>query len=61
MAVAAKRFDGTLGSEAAAGDHDARAAKVTLVIGDGASIGGPVEPPVSETSECSYLPYARRR
>ena len=55
MAVAAKRLDGTLGREAAAGDHDARTAEVTLVIGHGASIGGPVEPPVSEESECSYL------
>ena len=47
MAAAAKRLDGTLGGEAAAGDHDARTASAMLVIGHGARIGGPVEPPVS--------------
>ena len=51
MAVAAKRLDSALGREAAAGDHDARTAEVMLVIGHGASIGGPVEPPVSAESE----------
>jgi hypothetical protein len=56
MAAAAKRLDGTLGGEAAAGDHDARTAKAMLAIGHGARIGGSVEPPVSEESDCSYLP-----
>ena len=54
MAVAAKRLDGTLGREAAAGDHDAR------TRGDARDWSwrqhrSPVEPPVSAESEGSYL------
>ena len=60
MAVAAKCLDRTLGGESPAGDHDAGTASAVLVIGHDASIGGPVEPPVSAQSEGSYPPVEVR-